>query len=92
LLGFHHFEIFIWFETISNTCIEPKIDAYFLFKGFENNYVNHNSYFKRAHGNYIVFITFGVINFILAFNDLILLKETKGNILKKFKVVDLNDI
>jgi hypothetical protein len=49
-------------------------------------------YFKRAHGNYIVFITFGVINFILASNDLILLKETKANILKKFKMVDLNDV
>jgi hypothetical protein len=49
-------------------------------------------YFKRAHGNYIMFITFGVINFILAFNDLIVLKETKGNILNKFKMVDLNDI
>jgi hypothetical protein len=49
-------------------------------------------YLKKAHGNYIVFITFGVINFILAFNDFILLKKTKGNILKKFKMVDLNDI
>jgi hypothetical protein len=39
-----------------------------------------------------VFITFGVINFILAFNDLILMKEIKANILKKFKMVDLNDI
>ncbi len=49
-------------------------------------------YFKRVHGIYIAFITFGVINFILAFNDFILLKETNGNILKKFKMVDLNHI
>jgi hypothetical protein len=49
-------------------------------------------YFKRTHENYIVFIIFGVTNFILAFNNLILAKETKANSLKKFKMVDLNDI
>jgi len=48
-----------------------------LFKEFERNFVNHNIYFRKAHGNIFWIITLYVNALILASDDLILLKEFK---------------
>ncbi len=70
-----------------------KIDAYFLAKEFERNYVNHNMCFKRVLRKSFVIITLFVDDLILAFNDnSTLLKETNDNILKKFEMEDLGEI
>ncbi len=70
-----------------------KIDAYFLAKEFERNYVNHNVCFKRVQKNYFVIITLFVDDLILVSNDnSILLKEKNDNILKKFEMEDLGEI
>jgi ATP-binding cassette subfamily B (MDR/TAP) protein 1 len=66
-----------------------KIDVYFLFKKIVKNFVDHNVYFKKAHKNFYVIITLYVDDLTLAPNDLILLKD---NLLKKFEMVDLNEI
>jgi hypothetical protein len=70
-----------------------KIDAYFLAKEFERNYVNHNVCFKKVYKKKFVIIIFFVDDLILACNDnSILLKETNDNILKKFEMEDLGEI
>ncbi len=46
-------------------------------------------YFKKAQENSYVIITLYVDDFILAFNDLTLLKDKKIYISKKFETLDL---
>ncbi len=69
-----------------------KINAYFLFQKFERNFANHNVYFKITQEFFYVIITLYDDNLIMASNDLTLLKETKGNLSKKFEMVDLSEI
>ncbi len=69
-----------------------KINAYILFQKFERNFVNHKVYLKRTQEFFYVIITLYVDDLILASNDLTLLKETKGNLSKKFEMVDLGEI
>ncbi len=59
---------------------------------FERHFVDHIVYFKRIQKNFHVIIILNVDDLILAFNDLILLKEKKDNLLKKFKMVNLGEI
>jgi ATP-binding cassette subfamily B (MDR/TAP) protein 1 len=51
-----------------------KIIAYFLSQKFERSYGDCNVYFKRIQENSYVIINFYVVDLILAFNDLFLLK------------------
>jgi hypothetical protein len=69
-----------------------KINAYFAFEKFKNNFIDHNVYFKRVQKNSYVIITLHLDDLILTFNDLILLKEIKDNLSKNFKIVHLNEI
>ncbi len=69
-----------------------KIDAYFLIQKFERNYANHNVYFKRVIKINYVIIILHVDDPMLAYNDLIFLKNTKDYLLKKFEMVDLSEI
>jgi hypothetical protein len=69
-----------------------KINAYFLFQKFERDSTNHNVYFFKTQEIFYVIITLYVDDLILASNELTLLKETKGNLSKKFEMVDLGEI
>jgi ATP-binding cassette subfamily B (MDR/TAP) protein 1 len=51
-----------------------KINAYFLSQEFEKSYGDHNVYLKIIQKNFYVIINFSVVDLILAFNDLLLLK------------------
>jgi hypothetical protein len=66
--------------------------ACFLLQKFEKSFIDHNVYFKRIFLNAYVIITLYVDDLILASNDLILLKEIKDSLSKKFKMVHLNEI
>jgi len=59
-----------------------------IFQEFEKHFVDHIVYFKRVKKNSLVIIILDDDDMILAFNDLILLKEKKDNFLKKFEMVD----
>jgi pantothenate kinase-related protein Tda10 len=65
------------------------INAYFLSQGSEKSSTNHNVYLKRFQENFYVIITLYVDDLILVSNDLTLLKEIKGNLSKKFEMMDL---
>jgi hypothetical protein len=56
---------------------KQNIDAYFVFEELERSLINHMLHFKIVHGNSFVIIILYVDDFILVFNDLTLLKETK---------------
>jgi hypothetical protein len=51
-----------------------KINAYFLSQEFERSYGDHNVYLKIIQENSYVIINFYVVDLILAFDDLLLLK------------------
>jgi len=59
---------------------------------FEKHFVDHIVYFKRVQKNSHVIIILDDDDLILAFNDLILLKEKKDNLLKKFEMLDSCEI
>jgi ATP-binding cassette subfamily B (MDR/TAP) protein 1 len=72
--------------------MEPQHSCiFFLFQEFKRSYVDHTIYFKRVQENSYVIIALYVDDLILAFNDLILLKETTDNFLKKFETVNLGE-
>jgi len=72
--------------------MEPQHSCiFFLFQEFKGSYVDHTIYFKRVQENSYVIIALYVDDLILAFNDLILLKETTDNFLKKFETVNLGE-
>jgi hypothetical protein len=56
--------------------MEPQDSCiFFLSQEFKRSYVDHTIYFKRIQENSYVIITLYVDDLILAFNDLILLKD-----------------
>jgi ATP-binding cassette subfamily B (MDR/TAP) protein 1 len=72
--------------------MEPQDSCiFFLSQEFKRSYVDHIIYFKRVQENSYVIIALYVDDLILAFNDLILLKETMDNFLKKFGMVNLGE-
>jgi len=61
-------------------------------QAFKKHFVDNIVYFKRVQKNSHVIIILDDDDMILAFNDLILLKEKKDNLLKKFEMVDSCEI
>jgi hypothetical protein len=60
---------------------------HFFILGIWKEFTNH----KSSRNSYVIIILY-VDDLILASNDLILLKETKDNLSKKFEMVNLGEI